>query len=152
MLCLNLSKWRCRWPQEAMLPVELELTLNAERRQWHSRSMNHGGILLCHIHSCVTSWCSSATHAGSNGIEQKAKIGRPQVPSFMFLVVISEPEVECWYSLCVSRSHIKIVDSGALGWLSWLSVQRSVLAQVMISQCHDFEPRIRLCTGSSETA
>ena len=38
------------------------------------------------------------------------------------------------------------------GWLSWLSIQLSVLAQVMISRFHGFEPRGGLCTDSGEPA
>ena len=41
---------------------------------------------------------------------------------------------------------------GAPGWLSWLSVQLLVSAQVMISWFHEFEPHTGLCTASTEPA
>ena len=36
------------------------------------------------------------------------------------------------------------------GWLTWLSVQLLVSAQVMISQVSEFEPHVGLCAGSTE--
>ena len=38
------------------------------------------------------------------------------------------------------------------GWLSWLGIQLSVSAQVMISQLRGFEPRVGLHADSSESA
>ena len=42
--------------------------------------------------------------------------------------------------------------SGALGWLSWLSLQLLISAQVMISQVHEFEPHVGLCADSVQPA
>ena len=41
---------------------------------------------------------------------------------------------------------------GAPGWLSQLSVQLLVSAQVMISRFREFEPHITFCTDSVESA
>ena len=46
----------------------------------------------------------------------------------------------------------KLEETGAPGWLSRLSIQLSVLAQVMISRFHEFEPHIRFCADSADLA
>ena len=48
------------------------------------------------------------------------------------------------------RSQLECL--GVPGWLSWLSIQLLVLAQVVISQVHEFKPRVGLCAGSGEPA
>ena len=46
------------------------------------------------------------------------------------------------------RLHKNLMPEGAPGWLSQLSIQLLISAQVMISQ----EPLVRLCTDSKEPA
>ena len=47
---------------------------------------------------------------------------------------------------------LKTQFTGAPGWLSWLGLRLWILAQVMISQFGEFEPRVGLCTDSIEPA
>ena len=54
--------------------------------------------------------------------------------------------------LCLVFPYLKTPSGGAPGWLSPLSVQLLVSAQVMISRFQEFEPHIRLYADSVEPA
>ena len=41
---------------------------------------------------------------------------------------------------------------GAAGWLGWLSLQLLILAQVTISQVHEFKPCVGLCADGVKPA
>ena len=54
--------------------------------------------------------------------------------------------------ILLANTHLRVKSDGAPGWLSWLSIQLLVSAQVMISQFCEFEPSIRLRADSVEPA
>ena len=64
----------------------------------------------------------------------------------------------CWAPHTGHEAYLKKnllpikISSGAPGWLSQVSIQLLVSAQVMISPFREFEPHIRLCADSAEPA